>query len=50
LAAPMVCLAALAPLVVQRISRKSGPVPFGFWLSIAACFFLALAETNLSPK
>ena len=50
LAAPMVAIAALAPLGLQTILRKSGPVPFGFWLSMAAGLFLALAESNLSPK
>jgi prepilin signal peptidase PulO-like enzyme (type II secretory pathway) len=50
LAAPMVALAALAPLAVQTIGRKSGPVPFGFWLSLAAGVCLAFAESNLSPK
>ena len=48
LSAPMACLAALAPLAIQRISRRSGPVPFGFWLSIAAGVCLAFAETKLS--
>lgn len=47
LAAPMVSLAALAPLAVQRLSRRSGPVPFGLWLSIAAGLFLLAAESNL---
>jgi leader peptidase (prepilin peptidase) / N-methyltransferase len=47
LAAPMACLAALAPLAIQRISRRSGPVPFGFWLSLSAGLCLALVETNL---
>lgn len=28
-------LAALAPLVLQRLTRRTGPVPFGFWLSAA---------------
>jgi leader peptidase (prepilin peptidase) / N-methyltransferase len=50
LAAPMVALAALAPLGLQAIMRKSGPVPFGFWLSIATGLVLAFAESNLSPK
>jgi leader peptidase (prepilin peptidase)/N-methyltransferase len=50
LAAPMVALAALAPLAVQTIRRQSGPVPFGFWLSMAAGVCLAVAESNLSPK
>jgi leader peptidase (prepilin peptidase)/N-methyltransferase len=47
LAAPMVSLAALAPLAVQRVNRKSGPVPLGFWLSIVAGLFLLAVELNL---
>jgi prepilin signal peptidase PulO-like enzyme (type II secretory pathway) len=50
LAAPTVALAALAPLAVQTIRRKPGPVPFGFWLSLAAGVCLAFAESNLSTK
>jgi leader peptidase (prepilin peptidase)/N-methyltransferase len=46
-AAPMVGLAALAPLAVQLVNRKSGPVALGFWLSIAAGLFLLAAESNL---
>jgi leader peptidase (prepilin peptidase)/N-methyltransferase len=47
LAAPTIGVAALAPLIVQRLGRKSGPVPLGFWLSIAAGLFLLAAELNL---
>jgi leader peptidase (prepilin peptidase)/N-methyltransferase len=47
LAAPMVSLAALTPLAVQRLNRKSGPVAFGFWLSFAASLVLLAAESNL---
>jgi prepilin signal peptidase PulO-like enzyme (type II secretory pathway) len=47
LAAPMVALAAVAPLAVQLVRRKSGPVPFGFWLSIAAGLCLLAVELNL---
>ena len=47
LAAPMVGLAALAPLAVQLVNRKSGPVALGFWLSIAAGLFLLAVESNL---
>jgi prepilin signal peptidase PulO-like enzyme (type II secretory pathway) len=47
LAAPMVGLAALAPLGVQRITRKTGPAPLGFWLSIVAGLFLLAVESNL---
>jgi prepilin signal peptidase PulO-like enzyme (type II secretory pathway) len=35
-AAPMLALAAFAPLMLQRLQRREGPVPFGFWLSLAA--------------
>lgn len=28
-------LAALAPLALQRLTGRSGPVPFGFWLALA---------------
>jgi leader peptidase (prepilin peptidase)/N-methyltransferase len=47
LAAPVVSAAALAPLLVQWLKRKSGPVAFGLWLNIAAAFFLLLVECNL---
>ena len=46
-AAPVVSLAALAPLTAQWLTRRSGPVPFGVWLSIAAGFVLLLVESNL---
>jgi hypothetical protein len=46
LVAPMISLAALAPLAIQYISRKFGPVPFGFWLCASAGFFLLLVETT----
>jgi prepilin signal peptidase PulO-like enzyme (type II secretory pathway) len=29
-------LAALAPLALQRLTRRGGPTPFGFWLALAA--------------
>jgi leader peptidase (prepilin peptidase)/N-methyltransferase len=47
LAAPVVSLAALAPLAMQWLRRRSGPVAFGLWLNIAAGFFLVLVECNL---
>ena len=47
LAAPMVSVAALAPLTIQWMKRRSGPVAFGLWLSIAAGLFLLLVEFNL---
>lgn len=34
-AVPMLALAALAPLLLQRRQRREGPVPLGFWLSLA---------------
>jgi leader peptidase (prepilin peptidase)/N-methyltransferase len=47
LAAPMVSLAALAPLALQRLTRRSGPVALGFWLSVAAALFLLAAQSGL---
>jgi leader peptidase (prepilin peptidase)/N-methyltransferase len=47
LAAPMVSLAALAPLAIQYIGRKFGPVPFGFWLCASTGFFLLLVEAAM---
>jgi leader peptidase (prepilin peptidase)/N-methyltransferase len=47
LAAPMVCVATLAPLTVQLVNRKSGPVPLGFWLSLVAGLFLLAMESKL---
>jgi leader peptidase (prepilin peptidase)/N-methyltransferase len=44
LAAPMVSLGALAPLTLQFIQRRSGPTPFGFWLSCGAGALLLLME------
>jgi hypothetical protein len=43
LAPAMVAAAALAPLAIQIVTRKRGPTPFGFWLSLAALAALALA-------
>lgn len=42
-AAVMLALAAFAPLVMQRLQRREGPVPFGFWLSLTALPFAFLA-------
>jgi leader peptidase (prepilin peptidase)/N-methyltransferase len=50
LAAPVVALAALAPLLLQGLRRKSGPTPFGFWLCASAGAFLLAVESNLSAK
>lgn len=36
-------LAALAPLTLQRLSGRSGPVPFGFWLCLATLIAAPLA-------
>ena len=36
LAPLMMALAALAPLLLQMVLRRKGPVPFGFWLALAA--------------
>jgi len=47
LTAPMVGLAALTPLALQLVTRKSGPVPLGFWLSIVAALFLLAIESNM---
>jgi leader peptidase (prepilin peptidase)/N-methyltransferase len=43
LAAPMVSLAAVAPLLIQALRRKSGPTPFGFWLSLSAGLLMIFA-------
>jgi leader peptidase (prepilin peptidase)/N-methyltransferase len=48
LAAPMVCLAALAPLAIQLARRKFGPTPLGFWLSISTGLCLLIAAVNVS--
>jgi hypothetical protein len=50
LAAPVVCLAALAPLGIQLARRKFGPTPLGFWLSISSGLFLALVAVNAAPQ
>jgi prepilin signal peptidase PulO-like enzyme (type II secretory pathway) len=44
LAAPMVSLAALAPLAIQVTRRRFGPTPLGFWLCLSAGLFLLMAE------
>jgi leader peptidase (prepilin peptidase) / N-methyltransferase len=44
LAAPMVSLAALAPLAIQYVRRKRGAVPFGFWLSVSTAGILLSVE------
>jgi prepilin signal peptidase PulO-like enzyme (type II secretory pathway) len=46
-AAVMLALAAFAPLLLQRLTGRSGPVPFGFWLcltTLVAGFVGALWE------
>jgi leader peptidase (prepilin peptidase)/N-methyltransferase len=50
LAAPMVFVAALAPLAIQLARRKFGPTPLGLWLSISAGFFLAAATFQPAPQ
>jgi prepilin signal peptidase PulO-like enzyme (type II secretory pathway) len=50
LAAPMMCVATLAPLAVQYTRRKSGPTPLGFWLNVAAALVLLLVEFNLAGQ
>jgi leader peptidase (prepilin peptidase) / N-methyltransferase len=49
LAAPMVFLAAAAPLAVQLAHRKFGPTPLGFWLCIscALCLLATTASASL---
>ncbi len=42
LASAMIAAAALAPLAIQAVSRRRGPTPFGFWLSLAGLAALAL--------
>jgi prepilin signal peptidase PulO-like enzyme (type II secretory pathway) len=46
LAAPMVSLAALAPLAVQFVRRRFGPTPLGFWLSLSAGALLLAVEAT----
>ena len=50
LAAPVVCLAALAPLGIQLARRKFGPTPLGFWLSISSGLCLVVAAVNAVPQ
>lgn len=44
LASAVLAAAALAPLILQLVTRRRGPVPFGFWLSLAA------AAALISPR
>lgn len=41
LASAVIAAAALAPLVLQLMTRRRGPVPFGFWLCLATAVALA---------
>jgi leader peptidase (prepilin peptidase)/N-methyltransferase len=50
LAAPMVFVAALAPLAIQLARQKFGPTPLGLWLSISAGLFLAAATFQPAPQ
>ncbi len=43
LAAPTVAAAAIAPLLIQLISRRRGPAPLGLWLCAAATPAMAFA-------
>ncbi|MDB5469153.1 MAG: hypothetical protein JWR84_713 [Caulobacter sp.] len=45
LAALMLSLAAFAPLLLQLVLRRKGPIPFGFWLSLAALPAIYLATS-----
>jgi leader peptidase (prepilin peptidase)/N-methyltransferase len=46
LAAPMVFVAAAAPLAVQLARRKFGPAPLGLWLCISCGFLLLMTAAN----
>jgi leader peptidase (prepilin peptidase) / N-methyltransferase len=48
LAAPMVFVAAAAPLAVQLARRKFGPAPLGLWLCVACGLFLLAAGVSTS--
>lgn len=48
IAAPMVFVAAAAPLAVQLSRRKFGPAPLGLWLCISCGFCLLAAGVNAS--
>jgi len=47
-AAPMVFVAAAAPLAVQLARRKFGPAPLGLWLCISCGVFLLVTGVNAS--
>jgi leader peptidase (prepilin peptidase)/N-methyltransferase len=49
-AAPMVLVAALAPLAIQIARRRFGPTPLGLWLSTSAGIFLAAAVFWPAPQ
>lgn len=42
MAAAVIAAAALAPLALQALTRRRGPVPFGFWLCLAVAAALVL--------
>jgi leader peptidase (prepilin peptidase)/N-methyltransferase len=48
LAAPMVFVAAAAPLALQLARRKFGPSPLGLWLCISCGAFLLVTGANAS--
>ncbi len=35
-----IALTALAPLLVMAVTRRRGPIAFGFWLSLTGCIAL----------
>jgi leader peptidase (prepilin peptidase)/N-methyltransferase len=47
LAAPMVFVAAAAPLAVQLARRKFGPTALGFWLCISCSVFLLVTRVSV---
>jgi prepilin signal peptidase PulO-like enzyme (type II secretory pathway) len=50
LAAPMVFVAAAAPLALQLARRKFGPSPLGLWLCISCAVFLLVTGANGSSQ
>jgi leader peptidase (prepilin peptidase)/N-methyltransferase len=48
LAAPMVFVAAAAPLALQLARRKYGPAPLGLWLCVSCGFCLLMTGANVS--
>jgi len=50
LAAPMICLATLPPILAQYPWRKSHPTPLGFWLNLSAAVVLLAGRLNLASR